>query len=134
MAGPSSNKPGLEANDKTIIAKKILELSKGSLFLENEQRRNLLINQRIAKLKDKKASLHCLKEYEQTALTEFEVLKAQRQSFASELVVHLDMDAFFASVAELDEPSLKGKPMAVGVYFLPSSPLLTMPWREYRTR
>lgn len=29
-------------------------------------------------------------------------------------IIHIDMDAFFASVEQLDQPDLKGKPIAVG--------------------
>ena len=36
------------------------------------------------------------------------------ESRANRKIIHIDMDAFYASVEQMDHPELKGKPIAVG--------------------
>ncbi|KAM7416453.1 hypothetical protein PAMA_018487 [Pampus argenteus] len=110
----NDNKAGMEGLDREKINKIIMESSKGSRFYENELKREQQVNQRIEKMTQQKAQI-----------TEQQLKKAQDQveRMASELeksrdlsrlIVHVDMDAFYAAVEMRDCPELKDKPMAVG--------------------
>ncbi|XP_049435518.1 DNA polymerase kappa isoform X1 [Epinephelus fuscoguttatus] len=110
----NDNKAGMEGLDRDKINKIIMESSKGSRFYENELKREQQVNQRIEKMMQQKAQI-----------TEQQLKKAHAQveKLASELemtrdlsrvIIHVDMDAFYAAVEMRDCPELKDKPMAVG--------------------
>ncbi|KAF8919917.1 DNA/RNA polymerase [Mucidula mucida] len=114
LAGPSTGKAGL-AKDQTEINRIIAEASKGSKFYENEKRKDQDLTERIdkiLKLRDeltKGVDLRKIERATDVLLKEFE-----EQRDLSQFIVHVDMDAFYASVELLFNPILKGKPFAVG--------------------
>ncbi|KAI9067404.1 DNA/RNA polymerase [Trametes sanguinea] len=114
LAGPSVNKAGL-AKDQTEINRIIAEVSKGSKFYENEKRKDRELTlriERILKLRDEVVQGVDIKKVEQGVDKLIAQLEAKRD--LSQVIVHVDMDAFFASVEVLDNPELASKPFAVG--------------------
>ncbi|KAF8348380.1 DNA/RNA polymerase [Amanita rubescens] len=114
LAGPSTGKAGL-AKDQTEINRIIADASKGSKFYENEKRKDKELTehiQRILKQRDevmKGADINRIEALVDRMLSEIE---AQRD--LSQIIVHVDMDAFFANVELLFNPELKDKPFGVG--------------------
>lgn len=112
--GLNDNKAGMEGLDKAKINQIILEASKGSKYYENEVKREKKMSRRVNDM---------LKELEKVtpaqrvaalrdADKELQMLEATRD--LSRIIVHIDMDAFYASVEIRDNPRLKEVPMAVG--------------------
>ncbi|XP_059403719.1 DNA polymerase kappa-like [Carassius carassius] len=110
----NDNKAGMEGLDRDKINKIILETSKGSRFYENELKKEQQVNQRIEKMMEQKARI--TKELMKQAQAEVDKLRCEleRSRELGRVIVHVDMDAFYAAVEMRDCPELKDRPMAVG--------------------
>ncbi|KAF8629438.1 hypothetical protein AX15_003483 [Amanita polypyramis BW_CC] len=114
LAGPSTGKAGL-TKDQTEINRIIAEASKGSKFYENEKRKDKELTehiQRILKQRDEAMKGADIKKIEAVVDRTLSELDAQRD--LSQIIVHVDMDAFFANVELLFNPELKDKSFGVG--------------------
>ena len=96
------------------VSEVIYNASLGSKYFNNEEARDRNLTQKIERILTKKTQLekldltHDLRKAD-TCFAELELSRDLSQS-----IVHVDCDAFFAAVEELDRPDLKDVPFAVG--------------------
>ncbi|EME26075.1 DNA polymerase kappa [Galdieria sulphuraria] len=109
------HKAGLDSVNEEEATRVIVDVSKGTEFYKNEERKEKLLEKRILEVTELAVTLseQDKKRIEKFVDEQFISSWEQERDF-SRTIVHLDMDAFFASVEELDQPSLKSLPMAVG--------------------
>ncbi|PGG96970.1 DNA polymerase kappa subunit [Blastomyces parvus] len=114
LLGPSLTKAGQNAVDQQKVSEIIYNASKGSKFFTHEKSRNQLLTTKIERIVAQKQKLeeHGLALHIRRADEYLAELELGRD--LSQTVVHIDCDAFFAAVEELDRPELRELPMAVG--------------------
>ncbi|CAJ2651041.1 DNA polymerase kappa isoform X3 [Trifolium pratense] len=107
-------KAGMEGVDKDKVQRVVYEMSKGSKYFQNEERKEAFIKHKIDNMRLQFANLTQadLSHYQKVADRRILELEASRD--LSRIWLHVDMDAFYAAVETLSNPTLKGKPMAVG--------------------
>ncbi|XP_051146660.1 DNA polymerase kappa [Andrographis paniculata] len=107
-------KAGMEGVDKEKVQRVVYEMSKGSKYFENEERKEAYMKRKIESMREQLAKLtpYDISNYQKVANRRIAELEATRD--LSRTWLHVDMDAFYAAVETLCNPSLKGKPMAVG--------------------
>ncbi|GIY31822.1 DNA polymerase kappa, partial [Caerostris darwini] len=110
----NDQKAGMKGLDKEHINKIIYEASKGTPYFAFQEKRQMSIDHKVKELK---SALHKITKAERnTSLKRMDALCAllEGERDLSHSIVHIDMDAFYAAVEMEDNPSLKGKPVAVG--------------------
>ncbi|MFH4977110.1 hypothetical protein AB6A40_003819 [Gnathostoma spinigerum] len=109
----NDNKAGLDGVDKDRI-QKIINQNTGSNYQEYSRKRTERIEARIRHNDEllKALSLEAIAKAE--LQMDSLVIKLESERDLSRVIVHIDMDAFYAAVEMRDDPSLRNLPMAVG--------------------
>lgn len=114
LLGPSLTKAGQDSVDQSKVSEIIYNASKGSKYFNREEVKDQILTQKIAQILDKRRRLdkldltHDVRQADQL-LAQLECTRDLTQH-----IVHVDCDAFYAAVEQLDRPELKDVPFAVG--------------------
>ncbi|KAL4749856.1 hypothetical protein BDW72DRAFT_204408 [Aspergillus terricola var. indicus] len=114
LLGPSLIKAGQDSVDQRKVSEIIYNASKGSKFFNHEQIRDNVLTEKIQRILKEKTRLESLNLSVDLRLADQVFAELESTRDLSQYVVHVDCDAFFAAVEELDRPELKIVPMAVG--------------------
>ncbi|KAL9024777.1 MAG: hypothetical protein Q9196_006265 [Gyalolechia fulgens] len=114
LLGPSLTKAGQDAVDQQKVSEIIYNASKGSKFFNNEESKDKNLTQKIEKILARKRQLERLDLAADLRRADEHIAELELSRDLSQTVVHVDCDAFYAAVEELDRPELKHVPMAVG--------------------
>ncbi|KAE8557509.1 hypothetical protein EYB25_002216 [Talaromyces marneffei] len=114
LLGPSLLKAGQDAVDQRKVSEIIYNASKGSKFFNHEEARDKVLTEKIEQILARRARLEKLDLSADLRRADEHIAELELTRDLSQIVVHVDCDAFFAAVEELDRPELKHLPMAVG--------------------
>ncbi|CAM1510128.1 Fc.00g004630.m01.CDS01 [Cosmosporella sp. VM-42] len=114
LLGPSLLKAGQDSVDQSKVSEIIYNASKGSKFFNREEVRDKVLTEKIERIQKRKRLLekqNLTRELQNAdrLISELEVTRDLTQH-----IVHVDCDAFYAAVEQLDRPELKDLPFAVG--------------------
>ncbi|KAH0281430.1 DNA polymerase kappa, partial [Aureobasidium melanogenum] len=114
LLGPSLTKPGQDDVDQKKVSEIIYEASKGSKFFLQEEQKDKNLTIKINRILAKKRQLDRLDLSHDLRKADEYVQKLELTRDLTQIIVHVDCDAFYAAVEELDRPDLKDVPFAVG--------------------
>ncbi|KAI9797060.1 MAG: hypothetical protein M1833_005665 [Piccolia ochrophora] len=114
LLGPSLTKAGQDAVDQQKVSEVIYTASKGSKYFSNEEVKDKSLTSKIERILQRKRELERLDLSHDLRRADDYIADLELSRDLSQTVVHIDCDAFYAAVEELDRPELKHVPMAVG--------------------
>ncbi|KAK3061233.1 hypothetical protein LTS18_006721, partial [Coniosporium uncinatum] len=114
LLGPSLTKAGQDDVDQQRVSEIIYNSSKGSKFFNNEENRDKNLTVKIQRLLAKKRELERLRLSSDLRRADEYIAQLEATRDLTQAVVHIDCDAFYAAVEQLDHPELKDVPFAVG--------------------
>lgn len=114
LLGPSLTKAGQDTVDQAKVSEIIYNASKGSKFFNNEEVKDKNLTEKITRILARKRQLEKLDLSHELRRADDYIAELELSRDLSQVVIHIDCDAFYAAVEELDQPELRDVPMAVG--------------------
>ncbi|KAA8570097.1 hypothetical protein EYC84_002430 [Monilinia fructicola] len=114
LLGPSLTKSGQDSVDQSKVSEIIYNASKGSKYFNHEETRDKTLTVKIERILAKKAELEKLDLAHDRRRADAAISELELTRDLSQTIVHIDCDAFYAAVEELDRPELKDVPFSVG--------------------
>ena len=114
LLGPSLTKAGQDGVDQKKVSEIIYEASKGSKYFNNEEVKDKNLTAKIDRILKLKVQLEKLDLKSELRRADQYIEELELSRNLTQYVVHIDCDAFYAAVEEIDRPELKTLPMAVG--------------------
>ncbi len=107
-------KAGMSQVDQAKVQQTIYEASKGSAYFEQEQRKAAAVEEKMKSIKKQLRHIPHTQIQQMQAQCTKSIKQIDSERDLSRTWIHSDMDMFYAAVAMRDNPSLKGKPIAIG--------------------
>lgn len=114
LLGPSLTKSGQDDVDQKRVSEIIYNASKGSKFFNNEENKDKNLTIKINRILAKKRQLEKFDLAHDLRRADEYIAELELSRDLSQTIVHIDCDAFYAAVEELDHPELKDVPFSVG--------------------
>ncbi|KAI1341198.1 impB/mucB/samB family protein [Xylariaceae sp. FL0016] len=114
LLGPSLTKAGQDSVDQSKVSEIIYNASKGSKFFNREEAKDHVLTQKIDQILEKKGRLEKLDLTRELRAADQLIAQLELNRDLTQYIVHVDCDAFYAAVEQLNRPELKDVPFAVG--------------------